>query len=207
MPQKWVLVNPIFAPGTTRIDQNGTPKTSSPTRLLPEYIFRKMDTVGSSRQRIPDQLTDYPVTGSEPITVTNQSEPAVKIRLFRSLFRGREDVYPRRFENRRTGKGGYAPACANEWVRGVCEKPIIKCADCPHRKFYQVTDEVTGWHLSGRDPLGRDFVMGSYPMLRDETCFFLAVDFDGADWQKDAQAFLQTCHRLDLPATLERSRS
>ena len=133
--------------------------------------------------------------------------PAAKIELFRSLFRGRGDVYPRRFESRKTGKAGYAPACANEWVRGVCEKPRIKCADCPNRRFLPVTDEVIRWHLSGRDDLGRDFVMGLYPMLQDETCYFLAADFDQEHWQEDAGAFLETCRRLDLPAALERSRS
>jgi superfamily II DNA or RNA helicase/very-short-patch-repair endonuclease len=139
--------------------------------------------------------------------VTKNSSPADKIRLFRSLFRGREDVYPRRFENRRTGKAGYAPACANEWLRGVCEKPRIKCTDCPNRRFFPVTDETVGWHLSGRDAFGRDFVMGLYAMLCDETCFFLAVDFDGEDWQKDSGAFLETCRRLSVPVALERSRS
>ncbi|HWY30500.1 MAG TPA: hypothetical protein VNX46_07095, partial [Candidatus Acidoferrum sp.] len=140
-------------------------------------------------------------------TVTNNSSPAAKIELFRSLFRGREDVYPRRFESRKTGKAGYAPACANEWIRGVCEKPRIKCTDCPNRRFLLITDEVVGWHLSGRDNGGSDFVMGVYAMLQDETCFFLAVDFDEEDWQQDAAAFLETCRRLDVPAALERSRS
>lgn len=140
-------------------------------------------------------------------TVTNNSPPTAKIGLFRSLFRGREDVYPRRFESRKTGKSGYAPACANEWIRGVCEKPRIKCTDCPNRRFLQITDEVIGWHLSGRDDRGFDFVMGVYAMLQDETCFFLAVDFDGENWQPDAAAFLKTCRRLDVPAVLERSRS
>ena len=49
--------------------------------------------------------------------------------------------------------------------------------------------------------------MGVYPMLRDETCYFLAADFDGANWLQDANAFLTTCHRLGAPASLERSRS
>lgn len=118
--------------------------------------------------------------------VTQGSSPEVKIQLFRSLFRGREDVYPRRFESRKTNKAGYALACANEWVRGVCEKPKIKCSDCPNRRFLPVVDEVLRWHLSGRDNLGRDFVMGLYPMLLDETCWFLAVDFDRESWQADA---------------------
>ena len=140
-------------------------------------------------------------------TVTNSSPPAAKIALFRSLFRGRDDVYPRRFESRRTGKSGYTPACGNEWVAGVCEKPRIKCADCPNRRFLPVTDQVVRSHLSGRDEWGRDFVMGVYPMLLDETCHFLAADFDGEHWQEDAGGFIETCRRLDLPAALERSRS
>ena len=130
-----------------------------------------------------------------------------KIALFRSLFRGREDVYPRRFESRKTGKSGYAPACANEWVRGICEKPRIKCAECPNRRFLPVTDDVIRWHLSGRDDAGQPFVAGVYPMLLDETCFFLAVDFDKSGWLEDSTAFMETCRRMDLSAALERSRS
>jgi hypothetical protein len=139
--------------------------------------------------------------------VTQNSSPEAKIELFRSLFRGRTDVFPVRFESQRTGKGGYSPACTNEWVRGVCEKPRIRCADCPNRRFIPVTDQVIRWHLSGRDSRGRDFVMGVYPMLLDETCHFLAADFDRENWQKDAGAFLETCRRLSLPAAPERSRS
>src|SRR6266571_4363267 len=138
---------------------------------------------------------------------TKNSPPSTKIELFRSLFRGREDVYPRRFESRRTGKSGYAPACANEWIRGVCEKPRIKCTDCPNRRFLPVTDEVVGWHLSGRDDRGFNFVMGVYAILQDETCYFLAMDLDGEEWQPDAAVFIETCRRLDVPAVLERSRS
>src|SRR5688572_5779471 len=142
---------------------------------------------------------------SLPVDQTSSSE--AKIALFRSLFRGRDDVYPRRFESRKTGKAGYAPACANEWVRGVCEKPRVKCAECPNRRFLPVTDDVIRWHLSGKDAEGQPFVAGVYPLLLDETCFFLAVDFDKAGWQDDALAFMAACHRLLLPAALERSRS
>lgn len=141
------------------------------------------------------------------MTVTNQSSPAAKIALFRSLFRGRREVYPARFESVKTGKAGYSPVCGNEWVRGVCEKPRIKCSDCPHQKWLPVTDEVIRRHLSGVDERGRPFVAGVYPMLLDERCFFLAVDFDEGDWAADARAFLETCERLKVPAVLERSRS
>jgi hypothetical protein len=139
--------------------------------------------------------------------LTQDSSAEAKIALFRSLFRGREDVYPRRFESRKTGRAGYQPACGNEWIRGVCEKPRIKCSDCPNQRFLPVTDEVVRWHLSGRDGDGRDFVMGVYPMLRDETCHFLAVDFDRDSWRADAAAFVETCRNLAVPVALERSRS
>jgi superfamily II DNA or RNA helicase/very-short-patch-repair endonuclease len=139
--------------------------------------------------------------------VDQRSPAETKIALFRSLFRGREDVYPRRFESRKTGRAGYSPACANEWAQGICEKPRIKCSECSHRRFLPVTDEVIRWHLSGQDDHGRHFVMGVYPMLLDETCFFLAADFDKATWQDDATAFLETCRQKNLPAVLERSRS
>ena len=139
--------------------------------------------------------------------VSRASPPHEKIALFRSLFLGREDVYPRRFESRRTGRAGYQPACANEWVRGLCEKPRIKCSDCLQRRLLPVTDDVISWHLRGKDAAGQPFVAGVYPLLLDETCHFLAIDFDKAGWQEDAVAFLATCRRFDLPAALERSRS
>jgi superfamily II DNA or RNA helicase len=127
--------------------------------------------------------------------------------LFRTLFRGREEVYPKRFESVKSGKAGYSPVCGNEWVRGVCEKPGIKCSDCRHQSWLPLNDDVIRSHLSGVDDRGRDFVAGVYPMLLDERCYFLAVDFDKGDWSADALAYLETCERLQIPAVLERSRS
>jgi superfamily II DNA or RNA helicase len=144
------------------------------------------------------------------LPVTNQSSQEDKIALFRNLFRGREDVYPRRFESLKTGKKGYQPVCRNEWVSGVCEKPKIRCEDCGQREFLPVTDSVIRNHLQGFDPQersGRDFTIGAYPLLTDETCWFLAVDFDKASWQNDARAFVGTCSFLNIPTALERSRS
>jgi hypothetical protein len=96
------------------------------------------------------------------LSIDRLSPPEAKIALFRTLFRGRDDVYARRFDSRRTGKSRYSPACGNEWTPGACEKPRIKCAACPHQRFLPVTDEFVRWHLSGRDNGGCDFVMGVY---------------------------------------------
>jgi hypothetical protein len=133
--------------------------------------------------------------------VTNASSPLAKVTLFASLFHGREDVFPRRWDNIKTGKTGYAPACANEWAPRICGKPKVKCGDCLNRAFLPVTDEVLDGHLRGRHTIG------VYPMLADETCWFLAADFDKTTWREDAAAFLQTCAARRVPAALERSRS
>ena len=89
-----------------------------------------------------------------------------KVALFRRLFRGRTDVYPIRWESKSTGKSGYAPACANEWRAGVCEKPRIKCSDCGNRLLLPLTDSVIYDHLAG------GHTVGVYPLLSDDNCYF-----------------------------------
>ncbi|MHB8348126.1 MAG: TOTE conflict system archaeo-eukaryotic primase domain-containing protein [Acidiferrobacterales bacterium] len=124
-----------------------------------------------------------------------------KVALFRRLFRGRTDVYPIRWESKTSDKSGYSPACANEWRAGVCEKPRIKCGDCGSRLLIPLSDAVLYDHLAGKH------TVGVYPLLEDDTCHFLAVDFDEAEWKEDARAFVQSCSELGVPAALEISRS
>jgi hypothetical protein len=124
-----------------------------------------------------------------------------KVALFRRLFRGRSDVYPIRWESKTTGKTGYAPACANEWRAGVCEKPRIKCGDCRNRLLVPLSDSVIYSHLAG------EHTVGVYPLLEDDSCYFLAIDFDEAEWRDDIRAFVQSCAELDVPVSVEVSRS
>ncbi|HEY3378811.1 MAG TPA: DEAD/DEAH box helicase family protein [Armatimonadota bacterium] len=133
--------------------------------------------------------------------VTLKSSLAAKHALIRRLFRGRDDVYPMRWESAKTGKAGYQPACRNEWLHGVCLKPRIKCSECPNRDLFPFTDTVIAAHLDGK------ITIGVYPLLPDETCWFLAADFDKTTWQDDARAFMETCRHFAIPAGLERSRS
>ena len=120
-----------------------------------------------------------------------------KIKIFRSYFKGREDVHAVRWTNL-SGKSGYSPACYYEWDTTICNKPNGRCENC---KYIPINDEIIRKHLSGKQ------VIGVYPLLKDETCWFLAVDFDRSTWRKDAEAFISTCRELDLPYALERSRS
>lgn len=140
-------------------------------------------------------------------TVTGRSSSSAKVELFRGLFKGRTDVFPVRWENRKTGKAGYSPACANEWARGICAKPQVKCGQCPHQAFVPQSDDIIARHLRGGSTGAGNFVAGVYPLLADGTCWFLAADFDKQDWVADATAFLETCRVRQVAAALERSRS
>ena len=133
--------------------------------------------------------------------VTNRSPTRDKVALFQSLFRGREDVHPRRWENAGKGTAGYAPVCANEWKRGVCHKPRIRCGACSSQAFVPLTDEAIERHLRGLHTIG------VYPMLVGDTCRFLAADFDKDNWRRDSAAYLDACAAKGVPAALERSRS
>ena len=122
--------------------QNGTTEkclssdeTKFANAVVPGLYLPVVETVASSPLNPRDVAAEGCVRDCSKAAVTNHSPAAAKIVLFRSLFRGREDVYPRRFENRKTGKMGYAPACGNEWVRGICEKPRIKCSKLSKSAF------------------------------------------------------------------------
>lgn len=138
--------------------------------------------------------------------VHNRSTPAEKISLFRSLFRGREDAFARRWYSTKTEKTGYAPVCANEWKPSVCIKPKWTCSKCEYRELVPLSDQVIYSHLSGRDAYGRD-VVGLYPILPDDTCCFLAIDFDDGAWKENVSAVRKVCSAWEIPCAVERSRS
>lgn len=174
-------------------------------RIKLEYKIRHLKNL---QQSIAEEK--LPFDQNLKISITNESAEEQKVTLFRSLFRGREDVFPKRFESKRTGKSGYQPVCRNEWIRPFCQKPKIKCGECENRDFTPITNEVVRNHLIGVDPSDRyqrEYVMGVYPMLTDETCWFLAVDFDKEMWKKDISAYLETCRSFKVPASVEISRS
>jgi superfamily II DNA or RNA helicase len=150
---------------------------------------------------LPPEPTPTASAPPVPEPETSRLSTTEKVALFRRLFRGRTDVYPIRWESKTTGKSGYAPACGNEWLAGVCEKPRIKCGECNNRLLIPLSDQVIYEHLAGKR------TVGVYPLLIDDTCHFLAADFDEAQWREDSKAFYQSCHELGVPVALEVSRS
>ena len=148
------------------------------------------------RLGIPPMETSNPLpfASDMPGAVTTKSSPEEKVKLFRSLFRGRDDVYAVRWENR-NGKTGYSPACRKVWGN-----PLQK-QSADSKEYFPLTDQIIHDHLTGK------LTAGIYPLLTDETCWFLVADFDKATWQDDVRAFLHTCAEWKVPAVLERSRS
>lgn len=125
----------------------------------------------SSLQDVLSSTEQQGPTSQQP-SIQKEMRPRTtgeKIALFRSLFRGREDVFPKRWENSKKGTAGYSPACANEWVHGICDKPRVKCGDCPNQAFLPVTDQVILEHMQGRFVAGLRIpgVTDAYEPFRD----------------------------------------
>ena len=156
------------------------------------------------------------LTGQSKITENNNDEkivpvnkfssPQEKIKLYRSLFRGREDVFARRWYSKKSERSGYQPVCENEWDKALCDKKKYKCSACPNRKLSVLTDKDIYEHLSGKDLYGRD-VVGIYPMQNDETCCFLCADFDEENFKNDVSVFRNICDENNIPVSVEISRS
>ena len=157
-----------------------------------------LEASGIDWRSLPEPVSSVPIAAELEPSILSTGD---KVALFRRLFHGRTDVYPIRWESKTTGKSGYAPACANEWRAGVCEKPRIKCGDCGNRLLIPLSDAIIYNHLAG------EHTLGVYPLLTDDTTHFLAVDFDAMEWRDDARAFVQSCHELGVPVALEISRS
>jgi len=165
-------------------------------RLRGLLISSESKTFNETEKTAQPKLYESPAAYS---SLTNASSSVDKVGLFGSLFRGREDVYPIRWEDKK-GRSGYSPACANEWERTLL-KPKGKCANCKNRKLLPVTEEVIRDHLQGKHTIG------VYPLLADDRCWFLAADFDQIKCREDALVFLEICEKMGIPAALERSRS
>lgn len=169
----------------------------------------KLDELDRERQEADRRLSELRAArdaarseGDEraPSASTSWS-PDRKVALFASLFRGREDVFPARWENPTKGRSGWAPRCRNEWKPGVCAKPRVKCGACPNQAFLARSERELLAHLQGRH------VMGVYPLLPDDTCWLVAIDLDGHSWRDDVNAVRDACRELNVTPAVERSRS
>ncbi|MCK9409854.1 MAG: DEAD/DEAH box helicase [Bacteroidetes bacterium] len=124
-----------------------------------------------------------------------------RIAFFHKLFACREDVFPKLWENKQNGKKGYSPACKVEWVKGICEKPAVKCSECINHQFIRLDTSIIRQHLEGT------ITAGTYAIRTDDTCIFLAIDFDKSSWKTDVEIIKSAARKLGIELYIERSRS
>lgn len=179
---------------------------------LKEEIRSLKAQLALSVPQIPPDKQNEPASGAEISDeqsaantilsdINSKSDVVEKIRLFMSLFKGRDDVYAIRWDSKKKESSGYSPCCHNEWKQGVCVKPKGKCADCRQKSYAPFDEKVVEEHLRGK------IVAGIYPMLLDETCWFLAIDLDEGEWRKDVAALREVAAEFSIPIAVERSRS
>lgn len=156
----------------------------------------------ASKADVP--VRSLPKLVGRPALPQAPSTPVEKVQLFLKLFRCREDVFPKRWENTKSGKQGYSPSCKSEWIPGVCGKPPrgkVKCSECPNQNFPPLDAAAVEIHLKGLSTIG------TYAIREDDLCTFLACDFDEAAWKEDVLAYKQAARELGFEVAIERSRS
>ena len=165
-----------------------------------ESINHKLASLELEKKALIEKREALLQHSSNPQVVTTELSVNQKVVLFQELFKGRSDTFAYRWKNTK-GRSGYSVACDNEWIKGVCNKPKIKCSECSNRKYKSLDDQIIYDHLSGKQ------IIGLYPLLTDNTCHLLAADFDKNDWQKSIVALAKACMELNVPHAIEISRS
>ena len=161
-----------------------------------EHLRQELALYRQSQPSIPPTQPSVPIEPdkSSPMFTLSSDE---KVTLFRSVFRGREDVFARRWHSASSGKSGYQPVCENEWRSDLCDKKQYKCSECPNRRLASLTDRYIFNHLSGNDSNGRD-VIGLFPVLADNTCYLLCADFDDKNsehgYKEDVLTYKSICN-------------
>lgn len=177
-----------------------------PSKSRIDVVRERLNALKTEELRLEEELRTLE-SGSRQTALTFSSSsaapllPAQKITLFLELFAARRSVYPKFWENPKTAKKGYAPACHNEWRSGICRKPQIKCTDCLHQKFPPLDENAIEAHLRGTHAIG------TYAIREDDSCIFLVADFDGDGWQDTVQAYSRAGAHVGVFVALERSRS
>ena len=184
---------------------------SSPRQLREAGLRRRLTELAAELLKTEEELValtsdeQLNLGATPPSAIQIPRTPAEKISLFQDLFGTRRSVYPQRWENGKTGKSGYSPACNNDSFAnrqsGICRKPKVKCSECPHQRFPPLDERAVESHLRGEQTLG------VYAIGTDDTCRFLAADFDGEGWRDDVVAYREAAERVGIAVAIERSRS
>ena len=175
----------------------------SPANRIKE-IQAELQELEARRQGLLAEMREIRSAEESPELPLGKGTPGTneeKIELFLSLFAARRSVYPKLWINLKKGSKGYSPVCSNDWVHGVCGKPRVKCSDCPNQKFPPLDQSAIHSHLIGRHTIG------TYAIREDDSCIFLAADFDGDGWMQDIEAYRRAAEQMGISVGVERSRS
>lgn len=174
-----------------------------------QRLLGRIKELEAENAELRKRLGEDVVSAVQKTTAMQKLSLQEKVDLFHSLFKGREDVFARRWYSKVTGKSGYQPVCQNEWSP-LCDKRKNKCAECPNRLFSPLAYNDYYRHLEGKDADSRD-VIGLYVLCDDNTCNLLCTDFDDKNcehgYQEDVLAFVDVCKSWNVPYSVERSRS
>ena len=172
-------------------------------------LREEVDRLRLENDLLKQTLRDYGIAIPESKKAAPRLSLEEKVALFGNLFKGRDDVFARRWQSA-SGRAGYQPACRNEWVRTLCDKKKVKCAECPNREFLPLDYQHIYDHLAGKRTDCGD-VVGLYPLMQDDKCWFLCADFDDKScecgYKEDVLAFADVCDEWSIPVNIERSRS
>lgn len=174
-----------------------------------QRLLERIKTLEAENAELRKRLGEEVITATPKPTAMYKLSSQEKIDLFRSLFKGRSDVFARRWHNKTSGKAGYQPVCKNEWGP-LCDRKSHKCTECSNRQFLPLNDSDIFRHLEGKNADGTD-VIGLYVLNENNTCYLLCTDFDDKNcehgYQDDVRAFVTVCKSWDIPYSVERSRS
>ncbi|WP_274644858.1 DEAD/DEAH box helicase [Pseudomonas serbica] len=177
-------------------------QSSIDLELIPAVQVEASDGVSNPPQ---PPTSNYPSKRKSKVSQEPLSENSLKkVHLLMDTFHVRRDIYAKSWISSRTGKPGYAPACSNYRAPNICKKYLdysFDCKTCKHRVFAPLTDQVMYKHLTKAPHIG------IFPLLLDNTCYLVAVDFDKEDWRTDVLEFLASCKLFGIPTTTEISRS
>jgi len=174
-------------------------------------LRKKLDEIELEKKKISDEIllleklnqqqkgrSDY--LGIKALNKTPKT-PFDKVKLFLELFTCRKSVFPKLWANQNKNTKGYSPACNNEWARGLCNKPKVKCANCNNQNFIPLNEKIIDDHLRGKQ------TVGTYAIDADDSCKFIACDFDGKDWEIAATSYQKAGEEIGIQVAIEKSRS
>ena len=175
-----------------------------------QQLIERIKELEAENAKLRKRLGEDIVPVEQKSTIKKQLSLEERVELFRSLFKGREDVFAQRWVSRVSGKSGYQPACKNKWHPQLCGKPKQNCSDCPNRQLLPLTYSDFYNHLEGKKEDGSD-VIDLYVLKEDNTCHLLCADFDDKNcehgFQDDVLAYVGVCKSWGIPCSIERSRS